>query len=335
MNNKTAVALLSISMLAAGCSSSGQTNTEETDKTPELIEAVVNSASDDQKALEAWDALLLNTASAYNYQFEMETDGEDYEYKQDDAEGNVDDSAVYETGKEVLFRSSSENESYVFNVASIEDSDENFLKGFGIIDRFGEQAIQIALDIQDPDLEHFRATVADVFDNSGTLSEVTRDEAISNAMMDAMANTGYVVSSDPFHNASYYEFSVKKDADGYVMNVTAKDLDAIRMAANSRDVLYDYRSQRPVLGMNEIENESWEFRFDDQGVLKECTANAGHVLYALDAGTTETWLSIMNRTTIEKLENEKIMDELPEVCNAISADRTAGTEITLGSEVTD
>lgn len=315
----TLSAVMSLSLIA-GCSSSdakpdasGNNNSVGKDensepKASELLNAV-KDAKDDDAALEAWNTLLLNSASSTGYNFELETDGEDYAYNNDDAEGNVDRDEVYEIGTEGWFISEGEEDSYALNLTSIDGSDDNYLEGFGTIDYINPDGIMLTVKLSDTELKDFQGTVESITNNGGDISNITRDDAALNLMMDSMANVGYQVNVDPFHNSSLYTIDVKQDGDSWILSAKVKDPQTYIQAASNKALLYANRTDRPSLGVDELKDESWEFRFTSEGVLKEVMTNIDHVIYKPNADATQgnpTYLSIMNKTEFKKADESEL-----------------------------
>lgn len=335
--------VLSLSALT-GCSSSAPADDKDsqdgkdstqTEAGPEKLLNEIKDASDDDKALEAWKTLLLTSASASNYQFGLETDGEDYVYEQDDPEGNVSHNDVYEIGREGWFDSSSEEKSYALNLTAVDGSDDNYLEGYATIDRIGKDGILLSVSLSNPDLEHLAGKIDKVSDNGGDMSMITRDDSALNLMMDTMVNNGYNVSIDPFHNASLYSYEVSQDGNSWVLKADVRDLEGYKQAASNKALLYENRNGRPALDVSQIEKESWEFRFDQNGVLDEVTSTLVHVLFTPKSQSDDqVYLSILNRTEFKKgIDDDLNMQKVSELCTqAKDGTLSAGSEFSLEKE---
>lgn len=323
-NYHSAAALLLAAAMLAGCSSGSTENQAEnqagdnTNKTevpadagtaPEdfktMIQTLKDNASDDDKALEAWQDLLSFTAESLDFRFEVGTDGDDYEYQDKGNTAHVKDNRVYEVGREAIFYAADDTTSYAVDLTDVDNSYDDLIDGFGTIDRYGPEALQTTVKVTESEHDTIKGTLKSSSDNSGELKNVTKQEAAIDLLMDSISGSGYIRTADPFHNASLYSMDVE-DKDGEtVVTLKVSDTDALRKASSVKAVLYNNRTERPVLGMNEIEDDTWTFRFNKDGVLREVENNADHVLYTAGSDSQTAYLSILNKTEIEKGDADK------------------------------
>ncbi|WP_289220419.1 hypothetical protein [Ileibacterium valens] len=362
MKFKTASCLVSASMalgLLAGCSSNStetpksdvktdenqntETNTNTTNTDAEnnsdamtLIDAIKN-ASDDDAGLEAWENLLIQSVKSTDYNFELETDGEDYAYNNEDPEGNVDEDAIYEVGAEGWFISKGEEDSYFLNLTTIDGSDDNYLEGFGTIDYINPKGTMITVKLTDSKLDDISGKVEQISDNGGDMSMITRDSAALNLVMDSIVNVGYLVNADPFHNTTLYSYEVTEDNGSYVLKAAIKDPKVYIQAASNKALLYSNRTSRPSLGIDELKDETWEFHFNKDGVLSSVITNIDHVLYQPNAAASAdnpTYLAILNKTEFKKAdESELDVNGIKNLCaSAIDGSLTENSDFSLKDE---
>lgn len=321
---KASAALLCAALLLAGCSSSttpdsskedkdqNKTNTADTEKEntasedkdgKALLQDLIDNASDDDKALAAWNSLFAQTAKEYNYQFEVEGDGEDYLFKENEQESLVEDNITYEAGTKSWFLADEET-LYALSLTDIDDAYDNLEQGYGtlIYSASGDESETVQVDLMDTENDTLKGTIKAIQPGKGMPMAVQAEDLIANSLI----NYGYIRSVDPVHNASLYDFSLDEKDGKYVLTINVKDIDALKKASTTSTLLEDNKTGAPVLALDEITDEGFVITFSDKGVLSEAENSISHAASALDRSV---YLNIRNRVEYKKAKMDDLNTE--------------------------
>lgn len=332
MKAKKLLSALVCASLLAGCSASttdnSTTDTEdnttaaETSSMPAALETLKDAADDDDKALEAWTTLLSNAADYYDDNYHIEGSSNFYEYKTADDSSFVDDSFLYKIGRDSVAMSS-DSEEYIVDLTDIDNSDNSLEQGYGTIGRFGDDGLVAVITLDATSESELQGKL-----KSSTTDTKSTDDEIINNMMDTLVNFGYIRNVDPIHDASLYSYEFSQDGDKWVLKLSIKDVEAFQKAAAIKTVLIDDRDDRPVLGLDEVEAETYTFTFDSDGILQSVDNEIFHALSALD---DSTYVSIGNKTALSKATDVNLsVSAMKEFLDNVSDGSVAdGSEFTI------
>lgn len=294
MNKKLICCALLTSLAFAGCSSAPAADDSGTGENPtdvSLLQNVVDSADKDSACYTAWQELLRQNFEQLNNSFFIGSEGNYYEYKDNEEQTFTEENRLYYAARENLF--SSGDEPLNIDVTDIDDSYGTLVKGLGLFDRYGKNQMLSAADLTDTENDVLKGTLI----SADKGASVEAYSAAVNSMVDSLVNFGYIRYVDPIHNASLYNYDLKTTDSGYTLSLSVKDLDAFKKQAAVKSELFDSRTGRDVLGLDQIEEETWTFTFDEKGMLKE---SENQILHALSAVGQEGFVDLMNKTTVSQ-----------------------------------
>lgn len=293
MNKKLISACLLASMAFAGCTSTADQNngTGENPNDVTLLQNIVDNASDDDACYHQWNVLLNSYYTQLGNGFFMGSEGGYYEYLDNKARTFTEEDRLYYAARENVFTADEPHMN--IDVTDINDSYGNLEKGFGLFDKYDKESILSAAALTDTQDDELKGTLdaVKISDDADLAAQAFA------SMVDSLVNYGYIRYVDPIHNASLYNYDLKTTDDGYTLTLTVKDLEAFKKASTVKSGLVDTRTNRPVLGLDQIEAETWTMTFDKDGMLKE---SENEVLHALSAVGDEAFVDLMNKTTLSK-----------------------------------
>lgn len=304
--------LLVCAALLAGCTTSSQDSsisdksstssmTQSSEASGEaLLNALVANADDDEKAEKSWMELFAHTANYYAGSLESEGDGEIYEYQTADESSFVTASLLYQTARlNGMF--TSDSEILAADFTDLANSDDQFISGTGILVlESGENKKGAIVNLTDTN-KSFTGEVIDLF-----TPQLSSDTLVATNLRDSVINCGLVRTVDPVHNASLYDYKLEKEGKGYRLSLEVKDLDAYKAAAASLVPVVDNLDGKTVLGLDEIEGETFFFTFNEDGVLSKVGNNIYHAIYTLDE---KLYVNVRNETEVKNLDNASKFEE--------------------------
>lgn len=267
----------------------------------DLVRQLADVSGDDAQAKEIWMNIFEKTAIAYGGNFESGTDGDIYEYQTDGDTGFVENDAhrLYETSRE-SYVSTEGSRVLGADVMDLDNSDDAFMSGSGVLTQIDGTSSSAVVKLTDTSSDTLRGTVtkvvSDSYDEKSYGAEMIRDAAI---------NGGFARTVDPVDNASLYTFDLRTEDNGYVLSLKVKDLDTFREKASSSSVLVQNLDEKMVIGLDEVTDETYEFRFTKDGVLREVDNTIFHAVY--DDGN-KTYVNVRNETEIDGLEDKAQFD---------------------------
>lgn len=294
MNKKLISACLLASMAFTGCTSTPADNNTGTGENPDdvtLLQNVVDNASSDEACYHQWNELLNSYFVQLNNGYFMGSEGNYYEYKDNETQTFTEEDRLYYAARENIFTSGDTHLN--IDVTDIDDSYDTLEKSFGLFDKYDKESILSAANLTDTEDDELKGTLI----SAETSDKANVEAQAFESMVDSLVNFGYIRYVDPIHNASLYDYDLKTTDDGYTMTMTIKDLDAFKKAAAVKSELFDARTDRDVLGLDQIESETWTMTFDENGMLKE---SKNEILHALSAVGEESFVDLMNKTTLSK-----------------------------------
>lgn len=309
MNLKKYAAAVCALLMAAGCSSApagNQTDSNKTDtsSTPESINALMTAADGDDAAYEAWEQLLKNTVDHYNGSLSMDCSGDDYLYKDTKDQEMVKEDFLYDIGRDVEIKKASDS-TVAADLTDVDDSYDAFISGFGSINRYGKDAVSSSVKLENTSDDSLKGTITAVSQDT-QIEEAFGDEE---TMIDALVNYGYVRTVDPIHNASLYKYEVAEKDGDWQVTAKIKDLDAFKKHATVKAVLTNNQNNLPVLVMDQIEEDSFTFTFDKDGVLKSSQNQVYHVINGFTPEHEQTFMNLDNKTEIKASKSDDIHPE--------------------------
>lgn len=294
MNRKVISACLLASLAFAGCTSSPTDDNSGTGENPDdvtLLQNVVDNASTDDACYHQWNELLNSYYVQLDNGFFMGSEGNYYEYKDNEEQTFTEENRLYYAARENVFTTGDVHMN--IDVTDINDSYDNLEKSIGLFDKYDKTSILSAANMTDTQNDVLKGTLI----SAETSDDANAEAQAFESMVDSLVNFGYIRYVDPIHNASLYNYDLKTTDDGYTLTLTIKDLDAFKKAAAVKSELFDSRTDRDVLGLDQIEAETWTMSFDENGMLKECQ---NEILHALSAVGEESFVDLMNKTTLSR-----------------------------------
>lgn len=330
--------LLVCAALLAGCTTSNQssgtsdkTTTSSTvgneSKGEALLNAVIENSDDNEKAEKAWMNLLQQTVDYYVGSLESEGDGEIYEYQTPDESSFVTGSLLYQTARlDGMFtgRFTSGSDILVADLTDLANSDDQFISGSGVLTSIrGETKKGAVVSLTDTK-EAFTGQVTDLF-----TPQESSDNLVVTNLRDSIINCGFTRTVDPVHNASLYSYKLSKEGSGYRLSLEVKDLDAYKAAATGVVPVVDNLDGKIVLGLDEIEGETFFFDFDQNGVLKEVGNNIYHAVYMVDTklDVNKLYVNVRNVTDVKNLDNASKFEE--SIGELLNKDLTQGEDFSI------
>lgn len=282
----------------ASSKTSEPANSTTAESAPDTLQQLADNAADDAKAEAIWMNLFKETAAAYNGRYEVEGDGEIYEYQTDSPAGNVgnEDHRLYETGRDNYSSVLSDGSILNADVLDLDDSYDKFISGAGVISKIDTSSKSAVLKLDNTENDQLSGTIQSVTDNV-----FTKDTFAENNIRDAVINGGFSRSVDPVHNSSLYSYDLQKSFDGYTLSLKVKDLDAFKEKAAAGGVLVKTLDERMVIGLDEITDDTFVFRFDKNGILKEAENNIFHAVY--DNGQ-KTYVNVRVETDLDNIDDD-------------------------------
>lgn len=317
--SRKALSLLAAASLLAGCSAStvsgssasassvknspsSETKTSQTvsDKASDqtgvsLLDDLVNASGDDAKAKDAWTAIFSHAADACKNTFELEGDGEVYEYKTADDSSFVKENFLYRTAREMYLAPSNENlVSAQYRILS--NSYDEFQSGSGLFIRAGKDDEAFFTTLHYAGDESVKGTIS-----SRVTTSLTEKDLPETMIYDAAISSGYNRPVDPVRNSSLYTYDLSEHEDGYKLVIKVKDLDAFHQAAASFSEAYDTLDDRPTLILNEVSDETYTMFFDHNGVLEESDINIFHALSSLG---DKVYVNVRSKLDLDELDDD-------------------------------
>lgn len=282
-------------------SKDNSSNDQTSSDTPEVLANLVNNASDDAKAKQAWKDLLLNSANSTDLKFTMETDGEDYLFDENNADTLVTDHFIYDIGKDMVFYTDQDTATYVA-LTDVDDSYDTFITGYGLIDRYGTDAVQSAVSLSSTEHDTLDGTLL----KSSTDVSMSKEDAAAEAMIDSVMDFGYVRTVTPITNSSLYSYDLKKDGNKWVLKLAISDLDGFKKQADVAAAIVEDRNARPVLVVDDIQSETFTFTFSSEGILEKEENDIYHVIAGLTDDYKETYMNLQNKAEFKKAETDEL-----------------------------
>ncbi len=269
----------------------------QTDNT--LLNALLANVEDDAKAEEAWMNIFQNTVEAHNGVLESEGDGEIYEYQTASESSFVTAHLLYQTAR-LDGMSANESEVLIADFSDLANSIDEFISGTGVLISMGEEDNKGLVVSTTDTHEQFKGSVTEVFTPT-----YNKETLAATNLRDSVINCGMARSVDPIHNSSLYTYSVKKKRKGYRLSLEVKDLATYKAAAAGLIPLVDNLDGKVVLGLDDIEGETFYFDFDQNGVLTEVGNNIFHAVYTSDQ---KVYVNVRNVTEVEGLDADEAED---------------------------
>jgi hypothetical protein len=288
--------LLSLGLVIAGCSSS--TGKESTDETTvkELLQQVVDSAEDDA-GLTAWKSVLSLTQKSYENSWTAQSDEKYYEYK-DDEDAFVTENFTYLGSRYDAFLEK-DKAGYYVSMTDYDDSYNTFITGDAIFARYATDPVEIYAKLSETSGSEIKGTyeaVSTGFDDSV-------DTASLNNLIDAAGGAAYYHNADPIRYASLYEFSLSETDSGFELKAEVKDLEKFQEQVSNSVLLTDLKTNKDVIGLDEVKGETYTYTFNSDGVLTSVTNEVLHALSALDHST---YVDVSSTTAIANADDNVI-----------------------------
>lgn len=271
----------------------------ETSNEPELLSALIEAADDDTKAEAAWKALLLDTAAKLDYKFQIDTDGEDYLFDENQADTMVTDNFIYDIGKEATFFDDGDDTYYV-SLVDVNDSYNDLLMGYGIIDRYGSDPALSAVQLTDTEDDSLKGTILSASTTTDSETD-NKDDAATTAMIDATMDFGYVRTVTPITNSSYYKYDLTKDGSKWKLTVTLSDIDDFKNTAKTAGLIINDRNGRPTLVVDDIQGETFTFIFTSDGVLESEENDVYHVISGISEEYSQSYMNLLNKAEFKSV----------------------------------
>ncbi len=330
---KQAASLLAIAMLISGCTSgtpaassteskTGSEASVSEQQTGSLLDELVANAGDDAKAQETWTKIFNNTADYYQLDLETEGDGELYEYITGDDSDFVENHLVLKNGRENVLAKDGDT---LIGADMIDNDDSNnqIESGRALISRIGSTSTSVKADLTDTHDDMLKGKVESVENDV-----FTKENYPALNLMDTMVNCGFIRPVDPVHNASLYNYDLQEKGNGYELKITVKDIDKFHEEAKSAALIENGWTGRDKVGLDQITNETFLFKFSKDGILEESSSNTFHAVYY---GQGEMFVNIRNVTDIDALGDDKA-----DFINAMNGfmDQVEKGDLKAGSEFT-
>ncbi len=287
-----------------------------------LLNALLSNVEDDAKAEEAWMNIFQNTVEAHNGVLESEGDGEIYEYQTASESSFVTAHLLYQTAR-LNGMSANESDVLIADFSDLANSVDEFISGTGVLISMGEsEEDNKGLVVSTTDThEQFKGSVTEVFTPT-----YNKETLMATNLRDSVINCGLARSVDPIHNSSLYTYSVKKKRKGYRLNLEVKDLATYKAAAAGLVPVVDNLDGKVVLGLDDIEGETFYFDFDQNGVLTEVGNNIFHAVYTTDQ---KVYVNVRNVTEVEGLDADEAEDFEASVGGLLKEDLSDGTDFSI------
>lgn len=301
-------------------STSNATNQAQTDNA--LLNALLANIEDDEKAEEAWMNIFQNTVEAHNGVLESEGDGEIYEYQTASESSFVTANLLYQTAR-LDGMSTNDDNVLIADFSDLANSIDEFISGTGVLISMGNsEADNKGLVVSTTDTqEQFKGSVTQVFTPS-----YNKETLGATNLRDSVINCGLARTVDPIHNSSLYTYSVKKKRKGYRLSLEVKDLATYKAAAAGLVPLVDNLDGKVVLGLDDIEGETFYFDFDQNGVLTEVGNNIFHAVYTTDQ---KVYVNVRNVTEVEGLDTDEAEDFVASVGGLLKEDLSDGADFSI------
>lgn len=292
-----------------------------------LLNKLMSASDDDAKARDVWMDIFDKTAGQYMNTFELEGDGEIYEYTTDDDSGFVDNHFLYETSMQTLL-SDGAADLYSAQYRVVDDSYDNFESGTGLLMRTGDNSTAFTAALSETGLDLIKGTVKDV-----RTPKLSRKDLPAMLIYDGLFTDGYMRSVDPVNNASLYAFDLQEDHDGYVLNISVKDIDTFRKQASTAAMITLTDDNRPALVLDEATGETWRVKFNRSGILEEVDSNIFHANILEDGKDTndKVYINLRAKNEVDHFDDARqfvaafnpLMDKIQD------GSLKAGSEFTL------
>lgn len=317
MKKKAMISLLAAGLLA-GCTTGSEdkavtamtsvekrkeleemTDEEFLNSAPSLIRNLIRNCENDVKAQECWENLLNAAAKDKDYCFQTKGTSEIYLYDEDKPSYTYAKNLVNTASTDMVFYSISDYSDMV-EITNIMDAQGEVLSTYGLIDDYCGSPVQTGVDFTSTKDNTLSGVIVSLKLGKKGLS--TTEGGALEILKDTTMDFGYVRSVTPITDSSYYEYELIKEGRKWLVKVTldSSKLSDFHKYANKAGHIVENRDNRAELAMDDIDNDTYIFTFDEDGILESVENKVYHVLNPAAPDDEETYVNIKNSMTFKK-----------------------------------